>query len=252
VLAALSTNRRIREPKYFSSLTIIEVSLRNCNDGNTNYKYPSLPDKMLYNIGLDAAPTEIVCIVPAGMILDLTPVLAPLPIPGLAETNHSTLFNEMRVLDYAARGMSESSGPPVVVFPAYIDTFTQGTQVLPLGANERTHTWIPFPFKNDSEAESLLSEGFDKSQCSQVAEDQPDLLIKDLVLPDYTPKSPRFAEWLGIPIPNRDTSGSGLVDVQVVGKDGSRSIAKVGNTLIRFAQRELLNEKIRFRAAVGQ
>ena len=61
-----------------SDVTVIEVDLASCADG-INVISPEMPvllDNMLLNIGLDAAPTELVLLTPAGLVFG-DPVSGP-------------------------------------------------------------------------------------------------------------------------------------------------------------------------------
>jgi hypothetical protein len=54
-------------------LTVVEVDISDCMGKGMNMispEAPVLPDKTLYNIGVDIALTDIVCIAPAGLLFD--------------------------------------------------------------------------------------------------------------------------------------------------------------------------------------
>jgi hypothetical protein len=74
VLATLGpinpSERKTRRAAHSS--TIIEVDISSCsshyNEGETNVDSQFLPDHMLYNIGLDSSPTDLVLVTPNGLV----------------------------------------------------------------------------------------------------------------------------------------------------------------------------------------
>jgi hypothetical protein len=249
-------------------VTIIEVSLGTCDVGTQSKKkqddnkYFTLPDKMLYNVGLDAAPTDVVCVVPAGMILDLATPTARRP---------PSLVNELRVLDNGVKGKFEGWGPAIMVFPVYsrVAVRTSGQE------DVIRRVLTPFPFRNLSAAESLMDTEAPSDVCAQTAEEQSQILIKELSVTDYTPRSTMVANIFSgkppqqVPESNSKVKGRrkkvseddaaggegeapGLIEVDLVGRDGAKLRTKVGSTLIKFTGRELMNERIRFRASVSE
>ena len=58
-----TTNNIIRQSRR-SDLTVIDVHVGSCEIIKRGF----LPDKMLYNIGLDAASTDLVCVSPSNVV----------------------------------------------------------------------------------------------------------------------------------------------------------------------------------------
>jgi hypothetical protein len=64
-----TTNNIIRQADR-SDLTVIDVNIVSCAIIKENVKEGFLPDKMLYNIGLDAASTNLVCVSPSTVVFE--------------------------------------------------------------------------------------------------------------------------------------------------------------------------------------
>jgi hypothetical protein len=248
-----------------SDVTVIEVKLTHCKRSFSNHHRPSLPDKMLYNIGLDVAATEVVAIVPAGIILDL-------PIAGAAGTppTYTTVYSltdELRLLDVGLAGKIEGWGPSILVFPTFFPASAAASAAalaaqssdanLLLSSSRRGTIPIIYPLPNAT-IRTQQAFGVD-DVCAANAVDQSLELRKEWDVRDYKGTKSVHLEAVSH-VPTVWNSGPKFVnkartvtviDTGVLDEKGESIKMEIGKTLIEVDDDEIMNKKIQFRRYVS-
>lgn len=76
VLARMDAELDIQVTSHRQDVTVIEVDMDSCAEKMNliSPEAPVLPDNVLFNVGLDASPTDLVCISPGGLIFESNPL----------------------------------------------------------------------------------------------------------------------------------------------------------------------------------
>ena len=112
-------------------LTIIDVEVGTCSVIEENIKQGFLPDKMLYNIGLDAASTDLVCVSPSDVVFRLSDAgvfAGQLAVGEMKEKRKNTEVEKKGEEETEEEGGEVFHAPKALIVPVYYPRTHQRNQ----------------------------------------------------------------------------------------------------------------------------